>query len=248
MNTEGSIKVTWPTTTEKSSMNLTKSKMSAVTLSLFFALFLPFAAYAATGVETPSLSPEQILREFKHSEKPGFRSGQFRQRKNIKDLDVQIDSSGEFQIKTFGASKTSIYWNITKPDPLQICINDQGIVMNNPQSGKKSKYKLNELSQSQHAGLTKILQLVHLNPKKLTNDFNVAKSNDTSEKSFSLIPKEKKNYDFTRTEITLDQKKDVSKVRIFEAGDDTLEFEFFQTNNKPLRTAKNDLTILKECN
>ncbi len=204
------------------------------TISLFFTLNAAPVGNAGLVRDRKPMSPEQIQSEFKKFQKPSRLTGHFEQVKTIKEIDVQIKTSGQFEIRRQSNHNVSLVWKIEKPDPMMVCIDDETVVFDNPRLKKKSTLKMSEISSQDSAGLTKLVQLIKMNPDLLASDFLVA----TDNKKYYISPKDKKNYQFSNAEVELDPKKNVREILLNEVNGDELLIKFAQTKEATLNEAE----------
>ncbi|MBC7741432.1 MAG: outer membrane lipoprotein carrier protein LolA [Bdellovibrionaceae bacterium] len=209
-------------------------KILFTVVSLFFTL--NGEAYAMNGPLTRPeassgvLSPAQIQTEFKKFEKPSKLSGQFEQKKKIKELDVTIETSGLYEIKKFSSTQMNLIWKIQKPDPMTVCMSEEAVVIDNPRIKKKTTLKLSEISQQDSSGLTKLVNLIKMNPEMLAKDFTILKKDG----HFLVTPNVDKGYQFSTADLQLDKQKNIQHLLLTEASGDTLEIFFKSAIETPL--------------
>lgn len=218
-------------------MNL-KIFQKCLSISLFCMLGVPHLVLAAPDVKSVPLNLEEIKKEFKKFEKPSLLSGHFEQQKKLKELDVEIKTSGKFRIKRLSAQKVALIWKIEKPDSMMVCIDEQTVVFDNPRLKKKTTLKMSEISQQDSSGLTKMVHLIKMNPETLEQDFIIT----GGPKKFTVVPKNKGDYQFAQAILELDAQKNLKQVVLHEVNEDSLHIQF--TNTK--ETSMNRMQIMEK--
>lgn len=206
---------------------------------LLGALLLHSRALAA---ESLYLQVDEIQHLFKSISKPTLISGQFVQSKLIKDLSVTLNTSGSYKIYKYSADDFKVIWNIQSPEKMNICIDSERFVFENLTAKKKNTLKLDELSQNDSSGLSKLIHLIKLNPKEISTHFNIQKLN----LDLLIIPKQENQFSFLNAVVSLDKFKNLKQLKLNEKSGDQLEMKFLKTvENKNL--SKVELTS-KSCN
>lgn len=152
-------------------------------------------------------------------------TGHFEQIKTIKDLNVSIKTTGEYQLSKDKSGQVMVRWKIQKPEPMNICIDGKQIIFDNISLHKKTKLKLEEVSQQDSSGMTKLMSLMRLDPQEMTQAFNI----DKKKSLLVVTPKEVKTHSFQKAEVELDHKKNLKSVNLVESNDDTLQIQFTKT-------------------
>ena len=189
----------------------------AVVLFLSFLIPTDFLWAGMTSAEIrQELTPLQAFSLLK---------GHFEQIKTIKDLNVSIKTTGEYELSKDQSGQVMVRWKIQKPEPMNICIDVKQIVFDNLGLHKKTTLKLEEVSQQDSSGMTKLMSLIRLDPQEMNQNFNIDKK-----KSLLIVtPKELKANSFKKAEIELDHGKNLKSVNLVESNEDTLQIQFTKT-------------------
>mgnify|MGYP003387093472 CR=1 FL=1 len=213
-------------------------KCQLLTRFLLSALLLLSTASAA---ESSYLQADEIHRLLKNISKPTLTTGQFEQSKYIKDLSVTLKTSGTYKIYKYNADDFKVIWNIQSPEKMNVCIDTERFVFENLATKKKNILKLDELSQNDSSGLSKLIHLIKLNPKEITTHFNIQKQTG----DLLIIPKQENQFSFLNAVVSLDKLKNLKQMKLKEKSGDQLEMRFLKTvENKNLSKLE---TASKSC-
>lgn len=206
---------------------------------LFFAGFLLNALLLhklAFAAQETSLSLAEVTKLLKSVSKATLTSGQFEQSKFLKDLSVTLQTSGDYQIYKYSKDEFKVIWNIKKPEKMKVCIDSQSFVFENLLTKKKNILKLDELSQKDSSGFSKLIHLIKLNPEEIFSNFTIQKKKE----SLLIIPRQENIFSFTQAFVTLDSLKNLKQIHLDEKSGDSLEMSFFKTKEITIAN-KNDL-------
>lgn len=199
------------------------------------ALLYPVLASA----KTQSLSPAELKNVFEKAQKKFKVSGDFTQKKFVTDIDVVLETSGQYEI-----SKTEndlqIIWKIKSPEAMDICITKERIISNQKKLKKKNVVNLKELSSDSTSGWVGLMQVMRMDPEQIAKDFAVTREGE----KYIFIPKGKAQISFERAEITIDAKKNLKSVTLLEPSKDRLEITFSKDVESPLKEA---IKVAPEC-
>lgn len=170
------------------------------------------AAHKSTLSELPQISRFERL------------SGNFQQVKFLRELDVKIQTSGQFQINRSDSENSVVHWNLERPKKSQICIDREGLVIDSMNGSVSSKRRLNFSEVGQEAGD----QIVSLT-KLITMDFRVAEKDFRIEKkgkTFILKPNESKGAFFESAKLELTPEGYLKNIEIKEKSQDEIQIQF----------------------
>lgn len=213
-------------------------------LSYLCAIVATLVGNTVSAAEPAYLSAADIQKQFKKFKRPSVLTAQFDQVKSIKDLDVQIKTSGHLKIKKRSADDVAILWLIDKPESMKVCITEDQIIFDNTSLKKKTVLKLSEISNQDSSGLSKLIHLIKLDPDEIITNFNI-EMKDKSSGHAVIYPKKANQYSFIKAEVDLDKNKNLKVIELVEANEDTLKINFTKIQESPGPASK---ASDKECN
>ncbi|MBL7672456.1 MAG: outer membrane lipoprotein carrier protein LolA [Bdellovibrionaceae bacterium] len=154
----------------------------------------------------------------------GRLSGRFHQNKVLKELDVKIQTSGQFHINRPDSENTIVHWNLEKPKKSQICIDKEGLVIDAMTGAASGKKRMNFSEVGREAGD----QIVSLT-KLMTMDFRDAEKDFLIEKKgkvFILKPINEKASFFESAELELNPEGFIKNIEIKEKSQDEINIQF----------------------
>jgi outer membrane lipoprotein-sorting protein len=160
--------------------------------------------------------------------------GQFKQTKNLKELDLEIKTEGDFKVLRPTETASVFYWNILKPKPSHICIDEVGILIDsadgNPE--KKKNLKFSEVGKETGDQIVSLLKIITMDPNKIDEEFAVQKGAN----NYVLTPKKKEAAFFESATLSVNAKGLVQQVTILEKSQDQIRIEFLnlKTKNTPV--------------
>jgi hypothetical protein len=215
------------------------------TLFLFLILLKPRALQAQTPqalIASKSLNLEELTKEFQPILNRHFVSGQFHQKKNIKELEVTISSQGQFSIETSKAGDFIFHWNIIKPEPLEICMDTKQVVLksqhnknNQDKKIKEDRIQYAEMGEQGQKQLIEMVRLINFNPKQIYDSADILITlpiKNTDSKKITLIPKNQNDFLFQKAEIEVNKKGFINHLVMTEKSQDQLIIDFSKLESK----------------
>ncbi|MBC7370794.1 MAG: outer membrane lipoprotein carrier protein LolA [Bdellovibrionaceae bacterium] len=150
------------------------------------------------------------LADFHHLE------GRFQQSKLLRELDLEIKTTGNFQVLRPKGRPSVFYWNIVSPKPSKICIDDVGIVIN------KKNLKFSEVGAETGDQISGMLKIITMDSAKIEESFLVEKKNN----QLFLTPKNLESSFFNSATLTLNNKNLVDDVLLIEKSKDQIHIHF----------------------
>ena len=161
--------------------------------------------------------------------------GQFIQTKTLSELNVTIQTEGQFKINKGTDKKVIFYWNILKPSPSKICIDSEGIqISSNRPGGKREpkKIKFSETGPETTTQMLSFFKLLSLDEKS-AQDFFFFRAEG---KSFLLTPKNSTTSLFKTVHIEINHQGLIKNLQIDEKSTDKIEIHFFKLKTKNILT------------
>ncbi len=203
-------------------------------------IFCLFMSVNILGLNTFALTPNGATHKEVDVEKPhladfGELTGDFKQIKLLHDLDIEIKTEGNF--KVIKANKTSkvFYWNIEKPQASHICIDKDGLMIENLSSKKKKYLKFSEVGRDVGDQITSLLKIIMMDQEDIEHEFDIKKQND----KLLLTPLKKENAFFASALLKINKLGLVESVAIKEKSQDEINIQFS-------KLVKKDFQILKD--
>lgn len=235
-------------------------KANPFTLIQIFVFFFPYALIAKTQdspsktaseysesvskkqistslIDQKPLNAKQVADLLKKFSNPHLLNGQFVQTKYIKDIDISLKSEGFFTLTQISRSTQNILWKIEKPEKINICIDENTLIIENLRLNKKNKINLNEVQSSDDTGLSKLSELFKLNSETLLKNYKVYNKNNT----LLLLPLNNNNSPFTKAELILDPKKNIRSLFIKEENQDTLSIQFKNIQETQIKNTNKEI-------
>ncbi|UYL09604.1 outer membrane lipoprotein carrier protein LolA [Bdellovibrio sp. SKB1291214] len=197
---------------------------------LIFLVFFVVAQSALAALQGEAPSKDMKLAEFKKL------TGQFKQSKILKELDVEIKTEGRFQVLRPTPEKSVFHWNITKPKPSNICIDGVGIVVDSGMPPQRKNLKFSEVGKEAGDQIASLLKIITMNQNRITEEFVVQKQGA----QYLLTPKNLEKAFFETA--TLDINKDglVKNVLIKEKSKDEIRIEFLDMKTQVAAVLKDE--------
>lgn len=152
--------------------------------------------------------------------------GRFQQKKLLRELDLEIKTSGTFEVRRPKTGPAVFYWSILAPKPSKICIDDVGILMN----GKNLKFT--EVGTEVGDQISGMLKIITMDPAKIADSFDIEQKGQR----LVLRPKKPASSFFESATLTLDSKGLTKDVVLTEKSKDQIQIEFsgMKMNSKKL--------------
>ena len=151
-------------------------------------------------------------------------TGEFKQTKYLKELDVRIETKGDFQIARNPAGPV-VHWNVQAPAATAICIDQTGIVVqsggDDRDPGKKKDLKFAEVGPSLGGQVGSLMKILAMDETQIAQDFRVEKRNDR----FVLSPKNAADI-FDTVSLRLNSRRLVDEVILHEKSGDEMRIIF----------------------
>jgi hypothetical protein len=163
-------------------------------------------------------------------------SGQFKQSKNLKELDVEIKTEGNFQVLRPTPDTSVFHWNIEKPKPSNICIDGVGIVVDSGTPLKRKNLKFSEVGREAGDQIASLLKIITMNQSRIAEEFNIQKQGGL----FLLTPKNPGQAFFESSTLEIDKSGLVKKVLILEKSKDEIRIEFLGMKTQNSAIAKDE--------
>jgi hypothetical protein len=197
-----------------------------------FLTVLSFNAYSAETLSNEDfLTVDQIKADFKKFQKPSLVKGEFEQNKTIKELGVSIKTSGVFEITQITAEQSLVLWEIRKPEKVKICLDGNKLVYEDLKLRKKMVLKASDISSADNPAISKLVELLKMNPEKIGDDFKIKKMNA----KYVVFPKKDDKNFFISAEITLNRDKNITSMKLIESNEDTLEIKMKNISEKTIK-------------
>lgn len=170
--------------------------------------------------ETKNESQFSDLKLKKFSELKGY----FVQKKWIQDLELEIQTEGQFQIFRNGTEPTTFHWDVEKPKPSKACIDKVGLHLESGVGDKKQKKSIqfSEIGKESGEQIENLLHLMTLDESKVSEEFEIRKEN----KQYLFIPKINSKSLFEKAYLDINSEGLVQKVTIYEKSKDQLKISF----------------------
>jgi hypothetical protein len=209
-------------------------------LLMFFSMVFVSVFTAAVPVVKPKNSEKQthtnlneanLSEMLKKYQKDLFISGQVKQEKWIKDLEITLKSTGVFEIAQLEKTGLLVDWQILKPEPLHICIEDQKIYIKDNQQKNPIEQDLGQMNSQGQGSMVTLKALMASDTTLLFKEF------PSVTKTFETLTL--KNDKLT-VDIKMDESKYIKEIRFAESNGDVLKIEFFniKKNKKSQLTKK----------
>jgi outer membrane lipoprotein-sorting protein len=171
----------------------------------------------------PSASTSKIVTPLKLAKFETL-SGQFSQSKYVKDLDVTLNTQGNFRIRRLLAGGSVVHWNVQKPKASSICIDEKGVVLGNQQ------LNFSDISSGDVGPLGGLLKLMTLDPDQIHSEFKVEKEVQKKvqkkEVFFVLTQLHPNLAFFEYAKIQLDRRGLLKKLVLHEKSQDEMTISF----------------------
>lgn len=169
------------------------------------------------------LTKQQISQEFKHFKNIKKLDSQFKQVRLVKEWETEVVTNGRFQINR--TKNKSLLWEITHPSYMAVSMKPDGLLFKTEEKSDKWKALGNAKMADQ---LKSLFSWLAFDVEALHQDFIVSK---TKNDEFQLTPKNKA-MTFQKIIISLDGKRLVKKIKMFEANQDSIDISFSKTQLK----------------
>lgn len=180
----------------------------------FFATYVAPCAMAAA----PKAASKVVLADFTHLQ------GAFEQVKKLKDLDVEIRSSGSFEIFRPKGSSPVIHWDLRKPSETKICIDGQGIFVEKSQGATRKSHSVDfdEAGKKTGEQLRVLTNLLAFDLRALEKMFGIVRLAN----ALTVTPKKPAEAFFESATVLVDAKGFAKQVSIQEKTKDELTIVF----------------------
>ncbi|WP_413293201.1 LolA family protein [Bdellovibrio sp. HCB185ZH] len=163
-------------------------------------------------------------------------SGQFKQSKSLKELDVEIKTEGNFQVLRPTPDTSVFHWNIEKPKPSNICIDGVGIVVDSGTPMKRKNLKFSEVGREAGDQIASLLKIITMNQSRIAEEFVIQKQGG----SFLLNPKNPAQAFFESATLDIGKSGLVKKVVILEKSKDEIQIDFLNMKTQSSAIAKDE--------
>jgi hypothetical protein len=167
--------------------------------------------------------------------------GRFKQKKILKEMDVEIKTEGHFQVLRQGPSASIFRWDIEKPKPSHICIDSVGIVIDSGEGEmrKKKNLKFSEVGKEAGDQIASLLKIITMDQSKIADEFDIQKQG----KVFVLTPKNKEGAFFASSTLDVGKSGLVQSVVIQEKSKDEIHIDFVDMKTKDTPIAKDETCV-----
>lgn len=180
-----------------------------------------FLAYVAHGRTPPvDLNQNTLEKYLLPYAKVNKLSAQFKQKKRIKDLDIELLSEG----KMIFEKPQKIQWIITKPSPIEVQIDAEKISISSSKAGQRQTQilQLSQISENQNTmGFSLFVPWIQRDAAKILSVYKVAQIND-----HHLVFTSKKPSLFRSIDMRTGKNGLIEKMTFLENTEDSLEISF----------------------
>ena len=210
------------------------SLMRRASRGIVFLLLICAQSAVAADLPLEKLKSELSVYQKNHSI-----SGQFLQTKFIKELSLKLKSEGHFNVIQQKNKPDFIFWQILKPEEINICITGATLFIQTKNANKSEtiEQNLSDIEANDPTGMAKLHSLMIVDSEVLFKKFNITKIKNT----LTLKTKNQKD-NINKIELTLNNNKLIEEVQVFDQNGDILKIQFIKL--------KKDNAVLKEkkCN
>lgn len=181
-------------------------------------LFFVYVAHGRSLATTPVGSQElsQLLVPYAQIQKI---SADFKQKKNLKDLKVELLSSGSMSFER----PQNIRWTIQKPSPLEVTIDNEKISMTTQNGDKPVVIPFSQIGKNQNtSGLSLMIPWLAGDAEQILKSFEVTKEND---QTFLLVPRSSTSL-FRQIQIKTAKSGWMEMLVLNETSGDSIEIQF----------------------
>jgi outer membrane lipoprotein-sorting protein len=183
---------------------------------VLLAFCFSFIQMVLAGDLKPLTEPE-LAQKLRQYQSISTLEATFKQTKTIRKMDVVINSEGHFKV----TRPTSLDWQVVKPSPVVISMDDQQVKI--VTDGETQVFKLKELPSDNVAqSLKGLFALLDLNATELYRHYDVFSERN----GFKFIPKQGDGSPFKSLIMSFDKSAFVRKVEIKEISGDSIVIEF----------------------
>jgi hypothetical protein len=201
-----------------------------------FLIFLVFCVVAQSSVA--ATQGESPLKDMKLADFAKL-TGQFKQSKILKELDVEIKTEGRFQVLRPTAESSVFHWDIVKPKPSNICIDSVGIVVASGTPPKRKNLKFSEVGKEAGDQIASLLKIITMNQDRIAEEFVIQKQGA----QYLLTPKNLPQAFFETATLDINKEGLVKNVLIKEKSKDEIRIEFLDMKTQAAAIAKDEKCV-----
>jgi hypothetical protein len=184
---------------------------------LFFTLLCVLPAFLVHANAASTVSEQSLEKELKFYRDLNRLDVDFTQRKEIKSMDLKIESQGHL---TLLRPEKIVIWEIKKPSPVKVTLTPTAITMES--NGDKQVFKQSEASSNEGAqGVAALMAWLNLDAHQLSSDYRIT---ETGKETFLFEPTSAKA-PFKKVEMKLNRQT-LKRMVMEEISGDRLEITF----------------------
>lgn len=216
------------------SLSIKKQQNFNLRISFLIIIVIGLKSFFAFSEINANLDLAQLTKELQRFPRVELLQGQFHQSKFLTEFNIPLSTEGEFEVyqKSEPTKESSdpvgpytLNWKVKKPEPSEICIDHQSIIMKEQDlkgNKKTKKIRLQEIAATTPSILF-LLNLFKLDPKELYLNFTISKKSNFD---FSLTPRNLEKNPFQQIHIKFNTQGFIEKTEITEKNKDILKIEF----------------------
>jgi outer membrane lipoprotein-sorting protein len=189
---------------------------------LFFSLFLSLSTAIAAAASPSPMTARELDQRLKLYRSVSEIEASFKQTKHIRDMDLEIHSSGNFKIKR----PHQITWQVSKPSHVLVEMSPKEIKITSGTgpSATSQSLKMDQVTQEEDLRNIQMLGIwLNLESAELSAAYNILKEGP---ETFRFSPKETKRTPFKSLKMKLSARGHLKKLWLEETSGDSLTLEF----------------------